>query len=387
MKFTRRFFYGLIAVVLVTPAEPQTVSPYDYDVPVSDARFLGIGGRFSYHGSGSDIRRNNGQASLSYNRYYHSLPFEWDLEFQGSGRIARTSEDKHEGFYNFEFHPGIRRYFNPLGNVFYSGELSIDRGENYDRPHIVVTPGLGYGRFIHVTPLARAVRIEEYLLEEGLIKGPLPKETLVALAQVIDRESEYRTTYGPRYRVRWFEAMEEVIAESGRFVHGGLGGVGTLRIYEVLYHERVNQRFIGWWVRTGVEYQVLTPFDHNPRRDTGMSLRLRYSRPIGWKSQFGIDAEYTSPVTGDFGYDKFGLEVTLQYLYEVTNRIDFTLASITTANRRDPRIETDFIERLQSGFLFYIENQILLSIGTEFHKRRGFEIRHRLNMSIEYRLQ
>ena len=305
MIHVRRFFYGLIAVVLVTPAEPQTVSPYDYKVPVSDARFLGIGGNLSYQGSGSDIHRNLSRISLEYDRYYHSLPFAWDLEFKGAGRIQRTSEDKHEGSYYFEVHPGIRRYFEPMGDVFYSGELSVVRYTLDDRPAITVTPGLGYGRFIHVTPLFRAVRIEAFLLEEGLIEGPLTKETLVALAQVIDRESEYRTTYGPRYRVRWFEAMEKVIAESGMFVHGGLGGAGTVRIYEVLYEERVNQRFIGWWVRTGVEYEALTSSSEISRSDPGMSLRLRYSRPIGWKSQFGIDAEYTSPVTGDFGYDVF----------------------------------------------------------------------------------
>ncbi|MDE2723896.1 MAG: hypothetical protein OXI59_11025 [Gemmatimonadota bacterium] len=387
MMYIRRFFYGLVAVVLVTPAKPQTVSPYDYDVPVSDASFLGIGGRFSYQGSGSDIHSNLGRISLAYNRFYHSLPFEWDLEFKGAGSIRRTGEDKQKGSYSFEFHPGIRRYFNPLGNVFYSGELSIERYGNYDRPRIVVTPGLGYGRFIHVTPLARAVRIEEFLLEEGLIEGPLSKKTLLALAQVIDREGEYRTTYGPRYRVRWFEAMEKVIDESGKFVHGGLGGVGVLRIYEVLYHERVNQRFIGWWVRTGVEYQALTPSDQNPRRDPAMSLRLRYSRPIGWKSQFGIDAEYTSPVTGDFGYDVFQAEVSLNYLYEVTNRIDYTLASTTIFDRRDPRFEIDFEESVRSGFLFYIENQILINIGANFVKRRGSETSHGLNMSIEYRLR
>ena len=87
MIHIRRFFYGLIAVVLVTPAEPQTVSPYDYDVPVSDARFLGIGGRsFAYEGSGSDIHRQPiGRISLGYNRHYHSLPFEWDLEFKACG--------------------------------------------------------------------------------------------------------------------------------------------------------------------------------------------------------------------------------------------------------------------------------------------------------------
>ena len=386
MAYKSRLLFGLITVVLATPTELKAVSPYDYKVPVSVARLLRVSGHFSYLGSGSDIRDNNGRISLSYSRYYNSLPYAWDLEFDGSGRIRRTGEDEQEGSYSFEVSPGIRRYIKPLGDVFYSGELSVVRNEHYDRPDIYVTPGLGYGRFIHVTPLARAVRIEEFLLEEGLIKGPLSKETLVALAQVIDRESEYRTNFGARYRVRWFEAMEKVIAESGMFVHGGFGGVGTMRVYEVLYEERVNQRFIGWWVRTGVEFQALTPYPERSRRDPGLSLRLRYSRPVGWKSQFGINAEYTSPVTGDFGYDVFGLRISFDYLYEVTNRIDFTLGNITTAVRH-PRFETDITERVHSGFIFYIENRINFSISGNFFKRRGNEPTHGLNMAIEYRLR
>ena len=387
MAYNRGIILGLITAVLVTPTELQAVSPYDYKVPVSVARFLRVGGNFNYNGSGSDIWRNNGRISLAYDRYYNSLPFAWDLEFRSSGRIRRTDEDKQEGSYSFVVNPGIRRYIKPLGDVFYSGELSVVRFVDFDRPEIHVTPGLGYGRFIHVTPLARAVRIEEFLLEEGLIKGPLSKETLVALAQVIDRENEYRTNFGGRYKVRWFEAMEKVIAESGMFVHGGFGGVGTMRVYEVLFEERVNQRFIGWWVRTGVEFQALTPYSERSRDDPGLSLRLRYSRPVGWKSQFGLNAEYTSPVTGEFGYDVFGLRISFDYLYEMTNRIDFTLSNVVTAVRRDPRFETNVRETVQAGFIFYIENQINLSISGDFFKQRGRETSHGLKMAIEYRLR
>lgn len=387
MAYNRRIILGLITAVLVTPTELQAVSPYDYKVPVSVARFLRVGGYLDYAGGGSDIWRNRGQISLAYERYYNSLPFAWDLEFAGSGRIRRTDRDGYAGSYSFSVSPGIRRYIKPTGNVFYSGELSVNRYVDVDRPEIHVTPGLGYGRFIHVTPLARAVRIEEFLLKEGLIKGPLSKETLVALAQVIDRENEFQTNYGDRYKVRWFEAMEKVISESGMFVHEGFGGVGTMRVYEVLFEERVNQRFTGWWVRTGVEFQALTPYPEESRDDPGLSLRLRYSRPVGWKSQFGINAEYTSPVTGDFGYDVFELRISFDYLYEVTNRIDFTLSNNVTAVRRDPRIKTNVYDFAQAGFIFYIENQINLSINGQFSKRRGRESSHGLKMAIEYRLR
>ena len=71
----------------------------------------------------------------------------------------------------------------------------------------------------------------------------------------------------------------------------------------------------------------------------------------------------------------------------MTNRIDFTLSSITTAERPDPRFETVFAEEVRSRFLFYIENQINISISAHIRKRRGSETSHGLSMSIGYRLQ
>lgn len=196
MVYIRSVLLGLITAALVVPSEtravsPQTstaVSPYDYKVPVSDARLLRLGGNFSYFGSGSDIRSNDGRISLAYNHYYNSLPFAWDLEFDVAGAIRRTGEDKQEGFYRFIASPGIRRYFRPLGDVFYSGELGIERYENCDRPAITVTPGLGYGRLIYVTPLALAVRIQEFLLEEGLIREPLSEVS--AMEQFLDSDAK-----------------------------------------------------------------------------------------------------------------------------------------------------------------------------------------------------
>ena len=383
-----RIVLALLTVAFIAPSQlrAQTVSPEDYDVPVSTAQQLRLGGTYSYAGSGSNTGTSDGSASLVYHRYYNSLPYAWDLNFTGVGLTRRTSDGTQEGSYSFVAGPGIRKYFNPEGDFFYSGELLVTGNSDFDRPTIDVTPGVGYGRFIRVTPLAQAVRIEQFLIDEGVIKGPLSKETLIALAQVIERRGEFETQFGDRYKPRWFRAMEEVIAESGMFVEGGFGAVGTLRVDEVLFQEHVNERFIGWDVRTGVRFEAVTKDSDTPRQDPGMSLRVRYSRPVGWKSQFDISAQYTSPFTGDFG-DIYTLSLSLNYLYEVTNRVDFTLSNIITSTRSEPDIDAILVGQVRSGFIFFIENQINLNITGTIAKTRGEDATQSLNMAIEYRLR
>ena len=180
------------------------------------------------------------------------------------------------------------------------------------------------------------MRVEQFLIEEGVIKGALPDETLVELAQVIGRRDEFEAKFGDRYEVKWFEAMEEIVARSGQFVDDGFGAVGSLRVLEVLYWERVNDRYTGWDVRTGVRFEALTSSAHIDRQNPGLSLRLRYSRPVGWISQFDLSAEYTSPFSGDFGVNSFRISTNLNYLYEVTNRIDCVISNNFTVHRWHP---------------------------------------------------
>ena len=377
----------LLAFSFLGEAELRAISPGDYDVPESTAQQLRLGGTYAYAGTGGNAETNDGSASLLYRRYFNSLPYAWDLNFNGVGTMRRTADDEQEGSYNFVSDPGIRKYFKPQGDLFYSGDFRLTGNSDFDRPTLDVTPGIGYGRFIRVTPLAQAVRIEEFLLSEGVIEGPLPEKTLVDLAQVIERRGEFETEFGDRYKVKWFEAMEAVIAPSGQFANEGLGAVGSLRVDEVLFQEHVNERFIGWDMRTGIRFEALTRDSDTPRQDPGLSLRIRYSRPVGWKSQFDLSAQYTSPFTSDFGSSIFTLSSSLNYIYEVTNRIDFTISNIVTASRSDPNIKATVVEQVRSGFIFFIENRINLNITGVLAKERGHEVTHGLNMAVEYRLR
>ena len=393
MKSMRTWYFPPVAaaVLFALLAVPLTVygtsvSPTDYQVPVSMAQQARLGATYGYAGSGSDVQKSDGSVAVLVRHFYNSLPYAYDLSFNGIGSTLRLN-DKQQNSYNFIADAGVRKYFSEVSDFFYSLDGRVTGNNDYDRPAVETTPGVGYGRFIRVTTLARAVRIEDFLLKENVIKGELPKATMIEIAQVIEREDEFRTQYGDRYRVRWFEAIEEAIARSGMFTEVGLGAAGTLRVEEVLFQERVNERFIGWDARAGVRIELMNPYKHQDLQDPGLSARVRYSRPVGWKSQVDVNVQYSSPFTGDFGRDIYTLSGTLNYIYELSNRIDFTATNIITSMRSDPNFKEVVTEHLRSGFIFYLENQINLNMTGELSKTRGHKAFQSFNLSLEYRLR
>ena len=72
------------------------------------------------------------------------------------------------------------------------GETDLNLDENNDRPGLDATIVVGWGRFINATALRKAVRIEDFLLEEGVISERLPKESMIDSGHIIEKEAEYR---------------------------------------------------------------------------------------------------------------------------------------------------------------------------------------------------
>ena len=375
----------MLLVAILMPVAAAAVSPTDYDVPVSTAQQLRVGGSWSYAGQGDRVDANDGTASLVFNRYFNSLTYAWDLSLHGVGTMRRAG-DAQEGTYNIVTGTGLRRFLSDESNLFYASEMSVVQSSDFDRPAIEVTPGVGYGRFIRVTPLAQAVRISEFLQAEGVLPGPLPDEALIALAQIIERQAEYLVEHGEAYKVPWYNAMEDVIVSACGCGQGALGAIGTLRINEVLFEEHVNERFIGWDVRAGMRLEALAPFEHLDRQTPGLSLRARYSRPVGWRSQMDVSSQYHSPGDSDFG-KVFTWTSTLNYLYEVTNRVDYTLSAIATTEQYDPDGESTTGHTIRSGFVFFIENQVNLNITGSLAKEEGQDYYQNVHMAIEYRLR
>lgn len=85
-----------------------------------------------------------------------------------------------------------------------------------------LTIGAEYGRYINATALAKAVRIEKHLLRENIISDHLPRATMIKIANIIDRQDEYRNIYGETYENFWLFDMENEIRASGLLISNHL---------------------------------------------------------------------------------------------------------------------------------------------------------------------
>ena len=177
--------------------------------------------------------------------------------------------------------------------------------------------------------------------------------------------------------------MEKVIRASG-VAPRGIGAGGILRIREVLFQQRVNSRFYGSEFSFGVNFQTTTPFSGTPRRDPAASLGYRYSVPIGWRSQFNQRMEIDSPFTGQFG-KVYSAQMISDFVYEVSNRVDFTLRDILRGSRQ-PGLGRQVGTSFGMSFTFFVENKTNVVASVQIDKSKGSAWTRSFTMSLNYRL-
>lgn len=100
-----------------------------------------------------------------------------------------------------------------------------------------LTGGLGYGRFRDVTPLSRAIRVQNTLLDEELLLAPLTDEILQTMARTIGRIDMAL----PDKLV----ALERLLVETGLVQNDDLGARGLFLI-EGIATSPMEARLCGW---------------------------------------------------------------------------------------------------------------------------------------------
>src|SRR4030042_2343901 len=116
--------------------------------------------------------------------------------------------------------------------------------------------------------------IEDHLLSDKVISDYLPKETMINIANIIEREDEYKVKYGTTYETQWFNDIEEEINKSGMLEGENVGSIGILRMRQVLFNinERVNQRYYGWDLTLGFLFPLTTPYDTIPTGTPNLTI-------------------------------------------------------------------------------------------------------------------
>ena len=231
----------------------------------------------------------------------------------------------------------------------------------YDRPASAMTVGLGYGRFIEATALARAVRIEAFLIKEEELNGHLPKDVILELSKIINREGEYQDKFGEIYKKEWYKDMEAVMRESGLLKEDGLSAIGVLRIEEILEREDIADRFYGWDVALGSKFDITTPYENQDRPIANLDVTASYARPIAWQWQISERISMNTPFDS-FG-SAFSLALSSDISYELSNRIDLRLRHLFRLSKLEGR-DTENSQALGVSFIYYIENNLNL-VATE----------------------
>ena len=387
--------YVLLAAVFVlfggfisSNVSAQNVSVTDYQVPVSAADRLLIDFSMNHATSGSDATTSKGNIGGIYKRFYDSLPFGYSIDIIGSGLVDKNIvTDEYNTNYQVNGDAGVKKYLMQnsaaLKDLFGSVRASSNMLKDYDQPASSLTVGVGYGRFIEATDLAKAVRIEEFLIKEGELSDHLPKEAILEISKIINREGEYRDKYGETYEKEWYKDMETVMREPNLLKEGGLGAIGILRIEEVLEREDIADRFYGWDVTLGSRFDITLPFTGQDRSPANLDVSASYARPIAWRWQVSERISMNTPFD-NFG-TAFSSSLSSDISYELSNRIDVRLRHLL----RLEKLEADdakISHSLGASFIYYIENNLNLVVTEQITKAPEQDIISDFTVVLNYRV-
>jgi hypothetical protein len=176
--------------------------------------------------------------------------------------------------------------------------------------------------------------------------------------------------------------METLIAASGKLSGDTLGAMGILRMEEVLFQETIHDRYYGWDVRVGIGHEITT-FDESDTKGS-VEAGFSFAYPIALTSQVNHRTDYSTPFDDVGG--AFTILSTTDYIYELSNRIDFIGGYQLQVEKADSDADAVNNHALRGGFIFYIENQINVVVNGQLDKAGDDDWNKSVNVSIGYRV-
>jgi len=305
----------LLFVMVATSAWALSICDYKSpETSLKDAR-LSFGYRYYDDAAtpGTDV--DSGQLTADYDQLYDSPNYGFSIS--GSAELVLTafmpSGGSGQGAATFRYYPIEDSW------LFAFGGLQASMATGQLRPGVDVRFGGGIGRFSDVTPMAKAMHINDELMNMGAITAQLSDEVLLAIASIIGREIEYETV------VDWVADIEPLIeADAG----AELSARATLTIEEIMLRSGDEQQ-CGWALQVGIGYELMDPFG-NPS-----NLVIAGSADAAFAPSADDQLMFHASFSGPFAImDENTLSASLSYEYALSE--DSTLFADYVLQRVQP---------------------------------------------------
>jgi hypothetical protein len=349
-------------VAALLPCVLFALSLTEYEVDQSSAQVFSTGLNYHFGMTSGNVVSHFGNASVNFEKFQAKLPSSYNLNFFGNlsanfltgedqaDTTDTTTDNTQQVTYQIQWETKVNKYFISGKDFLGFAKLDGDVLTSYDYPATRATVGIGYGRFVSATPLARALRIEDKMLIQGVLLDSLSLGTLMQLARKLAPEA--RRIYKEKHYYwerEYYKSLERILNKSNLLHNGELGSAGSLVISDVL-DEYISPRYYGYEVELGVGFDLLPAYKVDGWAAFG-SLGFDFARPLGFRAQLIEKANVRLPFTGG----KLGQEIhgslLLSVLYEVGSVLDIIATYQLNADNR----------RLEEGgnYELVIHNQLI----------------------------
>jgi len=299
---------GTLLIGVVAIGAPLSLC--DYHAPQTSITDLKLALNYHYFDDPAvaGVEINMGRITLNYSQLYDSPDFGFTVTGAGSLDLA-----------NFTIASGLgqgegtfRYYLSTDAPIFGFGGTDLSYTLGQAKPEVNVSFGLGYGRFSDVTPLAKAVKIQNDLLALGAISKPLSDDTLMAVAKEIGKKAEYSTT-------------KDLVAAIEQLIEKETGGSLKARAIITIEDDVLatgDEVSCGWAIQAGVGYKLIDPSGGNPEPlltisgDAALAVKpgSQLSLHANLHGPFNIAANNTLTINAAWNYPvQKGVDLIMSY--------------------------------------------------------------------------
>ena len=199
------------------------------------------------------------------------------------------------------------------------------------------------------------MRAELWLMDRGQLTSEPSLEIYQNVANIIDRESEYRSKFGAAdYEEEWVNDISQELESSG-LTSDSYDAGDVIRVYDILTRERISTRRTGWKVRAGLGY-VFRSFDGNDDSDPALEIGAEYHHPLSNQTQFSNEALFTTILNNDD--ESYTFRNIMSLTHEIDDRIDWENAWTLTHDKNGPTNTETTVNTLSTAFIYDLRNQL-----------------------------